>query len=279
MSGESCKAHRNRPHAKAEGLTLIELLVVISIIGVLIAFALPAIGMAREAARRSECGNNLKQLGLAVKLHEETHRTYPAGGWGADWIGDPDSGFGTKQPGGWIYNILPYIEQSSLRDIGAGLSPTEKRAALVGLLETPVEGLNCPSRRLSRLYPYQGPRPLQNVDPPDRVAKTDYAVNDELSYEKSEVIVSDIQLAGKGLSKTVMAGEKSLSSELYKDGAGSGDGLSMFAGDSSDIARSATAGRSPDRSSGSGFGSPHPSGCNFVYCDGAVKFVSYEDDL
>jgi prepilin-type N-terminal cleavage/methylation domain-containing protein len=104
------------------GFTLVEVLVVIAIVGVLVAILLPAVQMARESARRSSCANNLKQLGVAVLLHEHSHGTLPTGGWGPDWVGDPRAGFGPKQPGGWIYNILPYLEQQNLHDLGKGLS-------------------------------------------------------------------------------------------------------------------------------------------------------------
>jgi prepilin-type N-terminal cleavage/methylation domain-containing protein len=263
---------------KPAAFTLVEVLVVIAIIGILVAISLPAINSAREAARRSSCANNLSQLATAINVHEEAHKTFPTGGWGASWVGDPDAGFGTKQPGGWIYNVLPFIEEKTLRELGKGLPAAAKRAAMVEVLQSPVPIFNCPSRRLPRVYPYKGASSLQNCDPPANVAKSDYAISATVSYLKSEVIASDIQ-HGKGFSKTVLVGEKSLGQVDYQTGAGGGDTLTMYIGDCDDIRRSASGTPSVDEEGGgSGFGGPH-SGCNIAMCDGAVRFVISTENL
>jgi prepilin-type N-terminal cleavage/methylation domain-containing protein/prepilin-type processing-associated H-X9-DG protein len=259
------------------GFTLVEVLVVIAIIGVLLGLLMPAVQMSREAARRSACANNLRQQAIAVKLHEQSHGIYPTGGWGANWVGDPDAGFSPKQPGGWIYNVLPYLEQAALRELGKSLSVQAKREAAVKLLETPVVVLNCPSRRPPDLYSYTGPRPLENVDPPKAVAKADYAINVKISYAKSEVIVSEIQLT-QGLSRTLLVGEKAVSRKHYSDGKAPGDMLSMYAGDCEDIRRSIADAPTSDAAA-SGFGSAHPSGCNAAMGDGSVRFVGFEEKL
>ena len=111
------------------GFTIIELLVVIGIIGILIAMLIPAVQAVRETARQMQCRNHVKQLALAVLLHEQTHRHFPTGGWDWSWSGDPDRGFKSQQPGGWFYNILPYMEQQSLHDLGKGLKGDQKMAA------------------------------------------------------------------------------------------------------------------------------------------------------
>src|SRR5690242_9173257 len=97
--------------------TLVELLVVIAIIGVLVALLLPAVQAARESARRTQCINQLKELTLGGMNHEGAMKHFPTGGWGIKWVGDADRGYGQQQPGGWIYNILPFIEQRAKHDM------------------------------------------------------------------------------------------------------------------------------------------------------------------
>lgn len=264
---------------KTKGFTLIEVLVVIAIIGVLVALMLPAIEMARESSRRSSCANNLRQQAVAVRLHEQTHQTFPTGGWGPDWLGDPDAGYGPKQPGGWIYNVLSYIEEDNLRQLGRGLKEEPREKALTQLMCTPIAVIYCPSRRLPRVYPYTGPPNLRNAKAPQKVAKTDYAISGTISYEKSEVIMPDIQLHGKGASKTVLAGEKSLSSDACTKGTGAGDMLIAYVGDSEDIRRASTGSPVSDKSGGTSFGGPHPGGANMAYCDGSVRFVGEDEEL
>ena len=99
--------------------TLIELLVVITIIGLLLGLLLPVVQSSRESGRRTQCQNNLRQLGLAMQGHVAVHGEYPSNGWGYSWIGDPDRGTDKAQPGGWIYNILDFVEQQNLRSLGA----------------------------------------------------------------------------------------------------------------------------------------------------------------
>ncbi len=93
---------------------------VITIIGILIALLLPAVQAAREAARMLQCTNNLKQISLAALDHEQINGWLPSGGWGNGWVGDPSSGFGGHQPGGFFYNCLPYMEQQVLHNLQLG---------------------------------------------------------------------------------------------------------------------------------------------------------------
>ncbi|WP_437192320.1 DUF1559 domain-containing protein [Planctomicrobium sp. SH527] len=128
------------------GFTLIELLVVIAIIAILIALLLPAVQQAREAARRTQCKNNLKQIGLAMHNYHDTFNTFPPG-YIARIPGQQDS----RERGlyGWGAFILPNIDQGSLfARLQVGNIPLENAAGdatLLALLQTPLPAFRCPS--------------------------------------------------------------------------------------------------------------------------------------
>ncbi len=168
--------------------TLVELLVVIAIIGILVALLLPAVQSAREAARRVQCRNNLKQIGLGCLMHVDTHGFLPSGGWDYDWTADPDRGYGKEQPGGWPYSILAYIEESALRDLGAGKTgdPVAWQAASEKLHQTPVGTFICPSRRPVKVYRSEWvdlseQKWIIAIAHGPGVAKSDYAANSGVS--------------------------------------------------------------------------------------------------
>jgi prepilin-type N-terminal cleavage/methylation domain-containing protein/prepilin-type processing-associated H-X9-DG protein len=152
-----------RRSSRTRAFTLVELLVVITIIAILIALLLPAVQSAREAARRIQCGNNLKQLALGCLGHEEKQKFLPSGGWGHWWIGDPDRGFGKEQPGSWFYSILPFLEQGELHDLGrdgvlddlsgagSGWTAVQKQGA-AKCQQTPLSVANCPTRRPAMVF-------------------------------------------------------------------------------------------------------------------------------
>ena len=145
------------------GFTLVELLVVIAIIGILISLLLPAVQAAREAARRAQCVNNLKQLSLGCLNHESAVKAFPTGGWACFFLGHPDLGVGASQPASWMFNILPYIEESTLYKVQQGLTGSALQTAAKTLASTPLNAYYCPSRRPVQTYTMLNPK----TDPAD----------------------------------------------------------------------------------------------------------------
>jgi prepilin-type N-terminal cleavage/methylation domain-containing protein/prepilin-type processing-associated H-X9-DG protein len=194
MSRSSCM--RLAKDKSSSGFTLVELLVVIAIIGLLIALLLPAVQQAREAARRSQCGNNLKQMGLAALNHESSKKFLPSGGWGNVWIGDPDAGFGHNQPGSWPYSIMSFMEQGAILQQASGYKyggTPDKKAMNAIIVSTPQPAFYCPSRRPVAGYPqHAGNGPWQNVTLPGALSAT------QPSLTATGVLVAKSDYAGNG---------------------------------------------------------------------------------
>jgi len=292
-------------------VTLIELLVVIAVIGLLMAIIIPAIQSAREAARKTQCSNQLRNLALACLAHEEAHRHFPTGGWGYAWVGDPDRGFSAKQPGGWIYNVLPYLEQRDVRAVGRRLPVEQKHRAASRMMQMPVDVFACPSRRSAKPQPFGNPADLRNALPVQRVAKSDYAINagdadfgggpgpqtlqegdsrryqwndfrqaNGLSYLRSMVRRSQIIDGG---SNTYLLGEKYLQIDLYETGTDPGDNESPYTGVNVDHTRgtSREIGLFPDTlgiPNKFAFGSAHGVGFHMTMCDGSAELVDFDID-
>lgn len=127
-------------------------------------------------------------MGTATQSHLSALRRLPTGGWGSSWVGDPDRGAGRNQPGGWIFNLLPYMEQKSVYMLQAGKTGKARAAAAALMIQTPLDYMNCPSRRSPILVP-PGDRIPQQFQPrigeggaecSDKVetlARGDYAAN------------------------------------------------------------------------------------------------------
>lgn len=262
---------RLRTGTRPTGSTLVELLVVIAIIAVLASLLLPSLQAARESARRTQCVSNLRNTSIALLTYHDANKEFPYGGWGHYWVGIPERNIGAKQPGGWIYSLLPFIEEHVLHDLGAGMNGEEAVAAYSKRVQTPLSLFNCPSRRpcipwpIADSYSYaKTPRPYGSVS---AVARTDYAIcagavhvigiggplnlqqGDDAQYWLTGAAtpkfngVSHLRRATSlrqivdGASKTYLVGEKQVPAASYTDGTAAGDNASLYAGYCSDLYR------------------------------------------
>ncbi|MDA9718127.1 DUF1559 domain-containing protein [Planctomycetaceae bacterium] len=301
--------------SKRNAFTLIELLVVIAIIGILVGLLLPAVQQAREAARRTYCSNNLKQLSLGCMTFYSANNHFPSGGWGYDWTGDPDRGSGTEQPGGWAYQVLPFIEQETIYLQGSDGSPNswtnEQLAGAKSRIETPLPIFNCPSRRPASTFStdwWSGSLRPYGSHPLSRVARSDYAANagtnfpeyatgaidigDMDSHEWPEMTGTFTGIFGMrsqitfaqitdGTTKTYLIGEKYLMPENYLNGMDGGDNEELYTGFNVDNHRTTGVGRKPLRDQSQvydpfSFGSAHPGTTVMSFCDGSIRLVSYD---
>ena len=197
-----CQLHRDRvrrfghrvkvAHRHRSGFTLVELLVVITIIGILVGLLLPAVNMAREAGRKAACTNNVHQLALALNNFQAAHGFFPSAGWGWQWTGDPDRPNGREQPGGWMYCLLPYIDQDTLWKMGSDGLPATLSAANSQPMKDSLDAQKisvglyvCPSRRKVQAYPcsiYTASAKFVNANaipaaPPFTTSRSDYKIN------------------------------------------------------------------------------------------------------
>lgn len=278
------------PRSERRAFTLIELLVVISVIGVLIALLLPAVQAAREAARRAQCVNNLKQLGLALHNYEGTHLTFPSG-----YVSNFNATGDDTGPGwGWSPMLLPQFEQTPLFNSINFTLPIEVAANQTSRLVT-VGSYLCPSDRsqvywaVNRDIATGAPRQdICQVAPSNYVAM--YGVGEPgpdgngLFFRNSKVGLRDII---DGTAQTIALGERShrLGEATW---VGSVTNAIMFPTDNDDIGRYRAEtssgmtlghvgeGRGPGdpRSDVNTFYSLHAGGgVNFLFADGHVAFL------
>jgi len=241
MRIELSKGQRNK------GFTLVELLVVIAIIGILVSLTLPAVQSAREAARRMQCSNNMKQIGLAMHNYHEAHKTFPPA-----WLLGYDPSGPVVNVQSWGVQILPYIEQSNIADeydykAPAILPPIGTNPASVArnieLIQTFLPTFVCPSAAHRGDKVYHGGLPAGalpglpalewDAAPSDYCISTgvrgDYAnlaYNGNAGGSREGAVqpvagpfgtdTSEIASIRDGLSNTMMCGERLGGSKIYR---------------------------------------------------------------
>ena len=278
--------NRSKPRSRA-GFTLIELLVVMAIIAVLIALLLPAVQASREAARRSQCVNNLLQIGVAIQNYDAAHEVLPPG------VVNP-TGPVLNTPTGyhisWITQILPYIEQKNAfgkTNFNTGVydasNATVRRHVMNSFL--------CPSTMSAGIINKAAHSSYAGCHHP--VEAPIDATNMGVLFLNSNIRYDDIS---DGTAFTILVSEKTLDgSELgWMSGTrgtlrNTGHAVNMFsaaaaaaigaAGDDEDedetpgASKKAATVSAESASFVGGFSSKHPGGANVLFCDGSVRFM------
>jgi prepilin-type N-terminal cleavage/methylation domain-containing protein/prepilin-type processing-associated H-X9-DG protein len=297
MSFQHCAT---APRKVLRGFTLVELLVVIAIIGSLIALLLPAIQAAREAARRTSCVSNLKQIGLAVQTHHDSLKHYPTGRTRFDQYGVS-----------WAYMLLPYLEMNTVYQSYNKTARVDD-AKNSPAMRTPIEVYACPSRRTAA-----ADRDFDNNDTPPVVraaaALGDYAACAGIDYmngtlQSSNSADNGIKMDTRpelnesgaifsfsktqerfvtdGLSNTICIGEKhkpqtpaNANPDMLHYAQGdnaflAGDSpRTIFAGTGQGIATG------PDDGAATKFGSEHNGLTHFQFLDGHVRGIKNDVDF
>jgi prepilin-type N-terminal cleavage/methylation domain-containing protein/prepilin-type processing-associated H-X9-DG protein len=248
------------------GFTLIELLVSIAVLSILIALLLPGVQSAREAARRSDCQNRLKQWGLALHNYHETHQILPPGSISVGPAFTPFSGWG------WQALSLPQMEQASLYQ-ECDFSLQTARGSNRNLIDTLVPSTRCPSDIGDDVYDIELPG-YPNV----RVATGNYVGSGAVLSSLSNTRFSHVT---DGLSQTLLLGERNIHPAI----SGTVPFMSSWCGIISErdvfVSNStpyvfATHTRPINSSSTSPhcFSSRHPGGAQFAFGDGGVRFIA-----
>ena len=284
------------PALRRAGFTVLELLVTISIIGILAALLLPALGAARESARRVQCTSHLREIGLALHNHHDVKRALPVG-----WTFDSNADSEVESAYGWAVPLLPYLDQPSMYsriDLTKRLSDPAHALAR----STPLEIMLCPSditEPLFTLYEDAGDEALgpstassrsfesSMTNPLVQLPTANYVgmfgtmeaddsipapLGDGAFLENKAVRFRDFT---RGLSNTTIVGERTMaqvpSTWLGVELAGE-DAAARLVG-------SALEGINNPLADEGDYSSRHPGGANFLWGDGHVSFITEDVDL
>ncbi len=271
------------------GMTLIELLVVIAMVAVLIALLLPAVQQAREAARRTTCKNNLRQIGIALHNYHEVHSTFPPG-YIQDDLSDPyqHTGFG------WGTMLLPFVEQSVLYRTLDFESPTLPRIALKGWQCPSDPGIEGQAAWNDSAWGISGSPPMMKLldNFVGFAAKASYVGNygsGPLSSQPGNGILfgnSSVRLRDMidGSSVTFAAGERSMETGpavwagVHYNQVRAMTGTTSAEKNDGHFVLASTGVSLPIAPDGHGFDSDHARGLHMLIGDGSVRFVSENID-
>lgn len=276
---------RHDPRVHRFGFTLVELFAVIGIIGVLVAILLPAVQYARESARRTQCQNRLKQIGLAFSNFQAAHRIFPANGGpdeenlmksvSGEFVRPYTTGFNggrtnywgvgsskyepKMQTGPWSYAILDHLELTYLKKDNFFVDE--------------IGSYRCPSRSNRKAVPTAPDRHGNYESGGHAMAKTDFAANRLLILNRPEVVKPSKIL--DGLSQTILVGEKAYDPNVQRASSWHYD-EPVYIGGSLGTARGGTKifTDGVDIRYEDNWGSPHTSLAQFTFCDGHVQTIT-----
>jgi len=274
---------------KRRGFTLVELLVVIAIIGVLVALLLPAVQAARESSRRMKCGSNLRQIGLALQNYHDVNKRFP-------------SGFTRFHSWGWAVMIMPFIEQGNLHSQLAAASnnwgPVNEGAnpALLTVLQTKIPSYRCPSDNspdlngkrlvggrqfgLSNYAAVNGSLLFQHLGEWYDAESTPgnpstYVGGNGVIFMDSKIELRDIT---DGASNTLLCGEREYKFHNAAVWAGTTNAQGGYSNRHYNISTAGYTDLGRDHKinglNANAYGSHHPGGAQFAFCDGSVHFLA-----